>query len=276
MDIGLHDSNFSHAFTCSNGNLEICPKTFQWNRSGASHEISIFTDNKLEEVLISKSKINIALLLEPPSVKGEQYQPELSIYSKFYLVLSFCRNFCSALKNGSFYALGGTWIEPHDWKLWDKNYNVSLIASSKNQTIGHKFRHLIRDQFSDKIDLVCGRGINPIPYKLQALAPFRYSIIVENGKYDAYFSEKIIDCFLTGTIPIYWGCPSIDEFFISEGLIKFDSIEDLSNILKNISEKDYKKRYEAIELNFHKAIDYSITEDWLYQHVLYPKIIKGW
>ena len=34
-----------------------------------------------------------------------------------------------------------------------------------------------------------------------------------NGRGDYEFDEKLIDCFLTGTVPIFWGCPSIDKFF---------------------------------------------------------------
>ncbi len=30
-------------------------------------------------------------------------------------------------------------------------------------------------------------------------------IQVENSQIDTYFTEKLLDCFLTGTVPIYWG-----------------------------------------------------------------------
>ena len=32
-----------------------------------------------------------------------------------------------------------------------------------------------------------------------------FSVCIENDVYDTYFTEKILDCFATGTIPIYKG-----------------------------------------------------------------------
>ena len=65
---------------------------------------------------------------------------------------------------------------------------------------------------------------------------YRFSIVIENCKRDYWFTEKLIDCLRTGTIPIYWGCPSIGDFFDIRGFILFDDINDLENILNNLTE----------------------------------------
>ena len=53
----------------------------------------------------------------------------------------------------------------------------------------------------------------PVSSKSQALAAYAYSICIENSREKNYVTEKITDCFLTGTIPIYLGCPNIQDIY---------------------------------------------------------------
>jgi isopentenyl phosphate kinase len=54
----------------------------------------------------------------------------------------------------------------------------------------------------------------------------------ENSIYPKYYTEKITDCFATGTIPIYYGDRSIGEDFDMNGIIFMDDI-DINNLAKN-------------------------------------------
>lgn len=134
----------------------------------------------------------------------------------------------------------------------EKSQNISFMGNVTQQTnSGYLFRKEV-SEFVAKIKDVSlfGKGINPIEYKTEALVSFRYSIVMENVKQDYYFSEKIIDCFLTKTIPIYWGCPSIGQIFEEDGIITFDSLDDLKNILPTLSRDDYYQRVESINSNY--------------------------
>jgi hypothetical protein len=93
-----------------------------------------------------------------------------------------------------------------------------------------------------------------------------FSITIENVKKDYYFTEKLIDCFMTGTIPIYYGCPSIDKFFDINGVIVFNKLGDLNNILHNLNKDYYNSKSEIIESNFEAAKKYLISEDWIYEN----------
>ena len=112
---------------------------------------------------------------------------------------------------------------------------------------------------------VYGRGYNPIESKFEALAPYRYSIIVESGRFDYYFTEKLIDCLSVGTIPIYWGCPSIWEFFSLSGIVPFLTIDDLL-LLDSLTCEYYKTRTIAIKRNLELAKQYRICEDWIFEN----------
>jgi hypothetical protein len=70
-----------------------------------------------------------------------------------------------------------------------------------------------------------------------------------------WFTEKIIDCFMTKTIPIYKGCPNIGDFYDTNGIIVFDNIEELSDILDSLDDEKYESMRHSIELNYNKAIN---------------------
>jgi hypothetical protein len=93
-----------------------------------------------------------------------------------------------------------------------------------------------------------------------------FSITVENCQQDYYFSEKLIDTILTGTIPIYWGCPSIGDFFDIDGLIVFNTLDELENILDNISPELYFEKINVIHKNFEIAKKYTLSENWIYEN----------
>ena len=41
--------------------------------------------------------------------------------------------------------------------------------------------------------------------KLAGLKDYMFTIVIENVVDDCWFTEKLMDSLLTGTIPIYWG-----------------------------------------------------------------------
>ena len=102
-----------------------------------------------------------------------------------------------------------------------------MIYSNKIMFEGHKLRHHIANNIKD-VDLF-GRGTpNPIDNKEESLVDYRYSIVIENSKTDNYFTEKLIDCLAVGTIPIYWGCSNLNDYFNLEGIITFNTLEELN------------------------------------------------
>jgi hypothetical protein len=128
-------------------------------------------------------------------------------------------------------------------------------------------RHQSISTFNNKLD-VYGRGYNPIDYKLDALKDYAFSLTIENTQEDYYFTEKLIDCFMTGTVPIYWGCSSIGKFFNTDGMITFDNVNDLVDIIEGLSFEKYNYMKDAIKDNFEKAKEFLIAEDYIYKNYL--------
>ena len=84
----------------------------------------------------------------------------------------------------------------------------------------------------------------------------KYHIVVENEQRNNWVTEKLIDCFASKTIPIYWGASNIGEYFNVDGMIIFNTIEELKDILDNLDEKFYDDRTDIIEENYSKSKAY--------------------
>jgi len=144
-----------------------------------------------------------------------------------------------------------------------KSKLISMINSGKNLSDGHKLRNYITEKYLDKIDLY-GRNSNPIDKKEQGLNDYMFSFVVENGSYSTYFTEKILDCFATGTIPIYWGSPDIGEYFNIDGIVLLDDEFDISIL----NEDFYNNKLDAIKDNFERCMKQNIADNVIYDLVL--------
>jgi hypothetical protein len=84
------------------------------------------------------------------------------------------------------------------------------------------------------LDWYC-KGENPIENKWDGLKAYKYSIAIENSAHLHYFTEKIMDCFLALSMPIYWGCPNILDYFPEKAIILID-INDFTGAITRIEQ----------------------------------------
>ena len=95
-----------------------------------------------------------------------------------------------------------------------------------------------------------------------------YHIAVENSRQKNYFTEKIIDCFASRTIPIYWGCPNLENWFDMDGVIRFNHVSELNKIFDKLDEDFYHSRKEVIEKN------YEIAKKFYGENDVVPRLTK--
>lgn len=98
---------------------------------------------------------------------------------------------------------------------------ASFVYSNSKATLDRK---IIFNKLSNDFEIVSGgRFKNNLGYfvdnKLEFESEFQYSIALENAIYEDYISEKIIDSYLAGSIPIYIGSPNIEMDFKSNTFI---------------------------------------------------------
>ncbi len=251
---------FQHVDCSSHGHL---PEYVQWVKDGSS-PISIHIDNGIL-IKPNPTKKNYAWLSESKTINKSLYtwcQNNVEyIENNFeYLfthdtdLLKFSNKFklviCSAKH----------WIK--DIGVHKKDKLISMIASNKVMCNEHLYRQEIIKKYKKEIDLF-GRGFNNIIKKEIGLNPYMFSIAMENGDYPIMYSEKITDCFATGTIPIYYGTSKISEVFNPEGIIMLNdfNIKDLSNEL-------YLSKIHAINENYEISINMMVAEDFIYKNFI--------
>lgn len=104
-----------------------------------------------------------------------------------------------------------------------KNRVLSCISSRKNSFQGQRERLRFIQKLQKQVSFdLFGYGFNPVTNKWDALAPYKYSLVIENYSGLDYWSEKLADCLLSWTTPIYYGCTNIDDYFPKDAIIKID------------------------------------------------------
>ena len=100
---------------------------------------------------------------------------------------------------------------------------INELNKYKNVDMGGKFNNNIGYRVLDKIEF---------------LSSYKFSIAMENSNGDGYVSEKIIDSFISGTIPIYYGDYMIDEYINPKSYISIKGEKDIKTKIDYIIEID--------------------------------------
>jgi len=265
VTVKITDSTFPHgnAVGLAGENRQEHPTLLRWNRASGGF-VRVWTDKHLDEALGDPTRKKIALLIEPRGLSKVHYEKAWDLRSHFHTILTYDRELVDEGEPFKFYPVGGSWLR--EWDAWTKHSEISIQTSDKHSTQGHQLRHAIVEAYKDRID-VYGEPYTPyLPTKGTALKRYRYSIIVESDRRDWYFTEKLIDCLSQGTIPIYWGFPDVASYFDTDGILTFESVDDLEEILKNCSAADYEERLPAVHWNLEAARQYRCAEDWIVEN----------
>ena len=96
------------------------------------------------------------------------------------------------------------------------------------------------------------------PYESKApLFESMFSLAIENIREESYFSEKLLDAFRTYTLPIYFGCPNIADYFNADGIIVVDDADDLVAKVNRLTPDDYWDRVGVMAENRARAGNYA-------------------
>ena len=257
-----------------------------YNLPDGEYDLTILQDDNILNYLDGKIKVNskkpiVAIVAEPPHLFNQKqvYSRIQKDYDKFSRVIGWHKD----LEHLSNFKLRPGETEVSQWnllpkeldtnqfKIYKKTKLVSFISSLKSMSPGHKYRLSCLESIRSRCNNVdfYGRDLNPIDSKLEGLKDYNFSVAIENGPFENYFTEKILDCMLAGTMPIYYGCPNIGDFFNTDGMIIFKDREHLHSIITNLDVEFYNSRLEAIEDNFNRAL-----ELWLDNDIYFNRYLK--
>ncbi|MGQ0522463.1 MAG: glycosyltransferase family 10 domain-containing protein [Betaproteobacteria bacterium] len=122
----------------------------------------------------------------------------------------------------------------------DKAKALSWVTSDLAVSRGHRERLEFLERLRSRVEFdLFGRGYTPIQDKWEGLAPYRYTIAVENFRHPFYWSEKIVDALLAWAMPIYCGCNRIAEYFPKEAFVSIDIADpDAPEIVREAIDSD--------------------------------------
>ena len=269
--------------------------SYVYNLTDGEFDMTIFADMAIldylkGEIAVNRGKI-VADIHEPPYLFTQQqvYDAVYDNYDKFDRILTYDERLLTlpnaVFRNGGYECVLNknihtceypTLADKSMFMMYDKSKRLSFITSNKTFTDGHKFRVSCVDTLrahNSRVDIF-GVGYNMIPAKIDGLKDYKYSIAIENGVYKNYFTEKILDCFLTGTIPIYKGCTNLGDFFNMDGVIVFETQEELLEIVAYLENNDYSIPKDALEDNYLRALKYQYDNDGIYNKFLKDLIKK--
>lgn len=220
-----------------------------------SYPISLDIDcNKPVDVYIDQfttepvptASLRIVILQEP---WREPMVPLVQRYRHCYThLLTYQEEVLDSNPKARLFHFPNTWIKDYVFK--EKEFSVSTIVGGKNFAglEGHALRHELwrhREQITiPKRFYLSGSAKHSHSFvkfteadytnelvlgpSKQPLFDSMFHIAIENTSINNFFTEKLIDCFQTKTVPIYYGCPNIGEYFNKAGMF---CVNDLTRII---------------------------------------------
>ena len=280
-------------YFCSNIiNLDF-PCEIHFTRFGdKQYRTNIVTNQNLYENInfINKQNYKVFVCSNEPTTSASREFTEVIINNSFQydLILTSEKKIIENVTNAVFFPYGTTWLNKNKQlhsdclgsfdeslldQIPDKFFNVSFITTGRRQKEGYEYRHHIWNNRSiirvsttfysstrDHTRLfgysnTFHDGMLPNDDKIN-LFTSQFSIAIESTKEDSYFTEKLIDCLLTKTVPIYWGASNIGEFFDTRGFIIFNNLYEFYEKVNSLTPKTYESMKPYIDANYEKAKEY--------------------
>lgn len=197
---------------------------------------------------------------------------------RYDMILTHDEEIIKACPNARLCVYGTTWIPKEVYENIDvasKHRKISNITGWKEMTPAHVYRkQLYMNQLRIPLPITWFRSskgallppiqTNPVVYddKNVLFSEFQFSLVIENCRQANYFTEKLMDCLLTKTIPIYYGCSNIGRYFDTQGWIILETTNPDELVQKAAVLPDYTQHLETIESNHETAkkyVDYPST-----------------
>ena len=228
-------------------------------KRGKSFHYGIFFDDSAwsEKVTRYPKAQRAAVLLETPI--RSILSTTANIHPQFPLIFSHQKSLAEQGAPFQPFEAGCNWLgietrhdlDTFETSLPDKSKLLSFMGSIQHaDTAGYTLRRQVAEHLLSQGDVDCfGKGIQEIQGKRDALAPYAFSVAMENTAADYYFTEKLVDCLLTRTVPLYFGAPGIGELFDSRGMILFRNMEEFQATQKSLTWELYDQMLPYVEKN---------------------------
>ena len=253
------------------------PKQIFWDRTNPSLKKHFYGHNAIGKTL-GKPDEKFAILVETEGICPDVYHKLLvnaDLAKEYSLIFTHSEKILDKYPNARFIPAGGVWygttffggtVNPFLYK--EKTKNISLVSSNKIMNHLHQVRYNLAMKLKESslVDTFGTFDGGKYVRISETLEKYRYSIIIENTITKFCFTEKILNCFKSMTIPIYIGAQNIGEFFNKSGIIvvsEKDLINSFEDIISMCTEEYYQQHLGAVVDNFHRVKKYTCQEDYI-------------
>ncbi|MCL4730308.1 MAG: hypothetical protein KJ044_07750 [Planctomycetes bacterium] len=230
-----------------------------------SRPVEVFQD-KFPTEPRKPGMVRVLFLCEPVVIKNLR-RKTARFAAEFDHILTFdpwvLRRFAHATK----FVYGTAWVGRQPER---KEFSISSVIGTKTITKGHRLRQKFwrkSAKITNPLKLYFSRqfteaGISLPPDSLMLgedkHPPFesQFHVAIENCRAPDYFTEKIVDCFRTRTVPIYWGCTNIAQYFNPRGMIVARTLWGLIRACNRVTPQTWDSMRDAIEDNYRRAEQY--------------------
>ena len=235
-------------------------------------QVELYQDKFPKEPRV-EGVVRVLYLCEPPVIKP-LHKKIRKFAHDFDYILTFDPWVLKRYPHAHKFVYGTTWA---DKAPAQREFSISSVIGTKRITVGHRMRQKFwkkSGKVRTPLKLFFSRqfaedGV-PLPAESLRLGEdksvvfaSRFHVAIENCRMPDYFTEKIMDCFVTETVPIYWGCTNIEEYFNPEGLIVCKSLGALIHACNNVTPDTYERMKPAIQENRERAQQYISVGDRL-------------
>lgn len=272
ISFNLRDTSFAHLEYSAPG---LKSDLMVWDRKLESN----VTFDTHEQIFIEHPPVNYAaknaLLFESHAIIPHVYQRALECEDKMNgYVQIFTHSSALAKKypdKVKWIPGGSIWVGGSygggEIKIYEKSRLCSMMASDKSMCYLHRLRSEIAMWLSEQRAAdIYGTLLGDWVPVINSLADYMFSVCIENYVDDLYFTEKLLNCFATGTIPVYLGARNIHTVFNPDGILQFNTPGQLLDLLlTEVNEASYQKRIAAVHDNFERCQKYRLLEDYICQ-----------
>jgi len=211
---------------------------------------------------------------EPPTMMSA---PEkiIEMSHHYNLILTYSDEVCAQCANAIYFPFGSCWVDKKRsqlkpgvsfifsegavaaWKLKGYDQRVEVlenIRSDQNLLVDvyYSTQRKLRDSSVKIIEEMVEnkRNIVPLTGSKAVSLQNEYQIVIKNESRNGFFTEKLVDCFAKGVVPIYIGCPNISEFFDTKGIVHCSDVPDVISAVKKILGEQKLYDDQAVSNNF--------------------------
>lgn len=250
-----------------------------WDRANKNLDIHFYSHEQILKT-VGTPKKKFALLIESDQIVPQDYlifDMNPGLHSEFNNIFTFSERLLDKYDNALLYIYGTVWYgtpfgggEMRENLFEEKTADISMICSNKQLTALHGLRNQIavylkNNHLADTYgNFDGGQRIDQVA---EALTEYRFSIAIENSLMRNYFTEKIMNCFASMTIPIYVGPDNIGDYFNADGIIQVSpsvTMMELEKIVRSCTKEYYSERIDAIKDNYHRVQNYLTPDDQIY------------